>query len=209
MASLHALGLSMVILAGLLLRPTVLWGEESPFMMELPLYRAPSLRNLGMFAGSRPLAFLKKAGTVILGVSVLIWLLSSFPAGADLPQTYPGRLGFRVEQAGRLPGLDWRMSVALGDRIRRQGNFAGHSGRSVSRRRGSLAQALRRGSTRLVALVFVVVQLLHIPCLARVAVMRSETNSWKWTALGVFHPLALAGGLGLLIFEIGKALGFG
>jgi ferrous iron transport protein B len=62
--------------------------------------------------------------------------------------------------------------------------------------------------TPLVALVFVVVQLLYIPCLATVAVMRSETNSWKWTALGVFYPLVLAGGLGLLIFRIGQTLGF-
>jgi ferrous iron transport protein B len=63
--------------------------------------------------------------------------------------------------------------------------------------------------TPLAALVFIVVQLLYIPCLATVAVMRSETKNWKWTALGVLYPLVLAGGLGLLIFHTGHALGFG
>jgi ferrous iron transport protein B len=209
MASLYALSLAMVILAGFLLRRTVLPGEESPFMMELPLYRLPSLRNLATYTGWRLLAFLKKAGTVILGASVVIWLLSSFPAGADLPQTYLGRLGFWLEPAGRLLGLDWRTSVALVTGFAAKETSLATLGVLYHAEGQSLVQALRHSMTPLAALVFVVVQLFYIPCLATVAVMRSETNSWKWTALGVTYPLALAGGLGLLVFEVGKALGFG
>ncbi|UCC67741.1 MAG: ferrous iron transport protein B, partial [Armatimonadota bacterium] len=209
MASLYALSLALVILAGFLLRRTVLPGEESPFMMELPLYRSPSLRNLAMFTGWRLLAFMKKAGTVILAISVLVWLLSSFPAGADLPQTYLGRLGFWLEPAGKLLGLDWRMSVALVTGFAAKETSLATLGVLYHAEGDSLAQALRHGITPLVALVFVVVQLLYVPCLATVAVMRSETNSWKWTALGVIYPLALAAGLGLLVFEAGTALGFG
>jgi len=209
MASLYGLSLAMVILAGFLLRRVVLPGEESPFMMELPLYRAPSLRNLAILTGWRLLAFVKKAGTVILGVSVLIWLLSSFPAGADLPHTYLGRLGFWLEPAGKLLGLDWRMSVALVTGFAAKETSLATLGVLYHAEGEGLAQALRQNITPLVALVFVVIQLLYIPCLATVAVMRSETNSWKWTALGVIYPLALAGALGLVIFAVGKALGFG
>jgi ferrous iron transport protein B len=208
MASLYGLSLAMVILVGFLLRRVVLAGEESPFMMELPLYRAPSLRNLVMFTGWRLRAFLKKAGTVILGISVLIWLLSSFPSGAGLAHTYLARLGFWLEPAGRLLGLDWRMSVALVTGFAAKETSLATLGVLYHAEGESLAQALRHSITPLVALVFVVVQLLYIPCLATVAVMRSETNSWKWTALGVIYPLALAGGLGLLVFEVGSALGF-
>jgi ferrous iron transport protein B len=209
MASLYALSLAMVILAGFLLRRIVLPGEESPFMMELPLYRSPGLRNLAIFTGWRLLAFLKKAGTVILGISVLIWLLSSFPVGADLPRTYLGRLGFWLEPAGKLLGLDWRMSVALLTGVAAKETSLATLGVLYHAEGESLGQALRHSTTPLVALVFVVLQLLYIPCLATVAVMRSETNSWRWTALGVVYPLLLAGGLGLLLFHAGKALGFG
>jgi len=209
MASLYALSLAMVILAGFLLRQIALRGEQAPFMMELPLYRTPSLRNLAMFTGWRLLAFLKKAGTVILGVSVLIWLLSSFPVGTDLPQTYLGRLGFWLEPAGRLLGLDWRTSVALVTGFAAKETSLATLAVLYHAEGQSLAEALRHAMTPLVALVFIVVQLLYIPCLATVAVMRSETNSWKWTALGVLYPLVLAGGLGLLIFHTGHALGLG
>jgi ferrous iron transport protein B len=207
MASLYGLSLAMVILAGFLLRRIVLPGEESPFMMELLLYRLPSIRNLALFTGWRLLASLKKAGTVILGLSVLIWFLSSFPAGADLPQTYLGRLGFWMEPAGKLVGLDWRASVALLTGFAAKETSLATLGALYHVGGESLAQALRNSMTPLVALVFVVVQLLYIPCLATVAVIRSETNSWKWTALGALYPLIPAGGLGLLIFHVGRAIG--
>jgi ferrous iron transport protein B len=207
MASLYALSLAMVVLAGFLLRRIALPGEQSPFMMELPLYRLPSIRNLAIFTGWRLLAFLKKAGTVILGISVVIWLLSSFPAGADLHDTYLGRLGLWLEPAGKLLGLDWRTSVALVTGFAAKETSLATLAVLYHAEGQSLAEALRHAMTPLVALVFIVVQLLYIPCLATVAVMRSETNSWKWTALGVLYPLVLAGGLGLLIFHTGHALG--
>lgn len=209
MASLYALSLAMVILAGFLLRRLALPGEESPFMMELPLYRVPSLRNLAIYTGWRLLAFLKKAGTVILAISVVIWILASFPAGADLPNTYLGRIGFWLEPAGRLLGLDWRMSVALVTGFGAKETSLATLGVLYHAEGKGLAEALRDELTPLAALVFVVVQLLYIPCLATVAVIRSETNSWKWTAVGVIYPLVLAAGLGLLIYQIGRALGYG
>jgi len=208
MVALYALSLVMVILAGFVLRHVALPGERSPFMMELPLYRTPSIRNLSMCTGWRLLAFLKKAGTVILGVSVLIWLLSYFPVGADLPDSYLGELGAAIEPAGRLIGLDWRMSVALVTGFAAKETSLATLGVLYHTDEHGLVAALQQAISPLVALVFVVVQLLYIPCLATVAVIRSETNSWKWTALAVLYPIILAGGVGALVFHIGRALGF-
>jgi len=208
MVALYALSLLMVILAGFVLRHLVLPGDRSPFMMELPLYRTPNLRNLSMYAGWRVLAFLKKAGTVIVAISVLIWLLSYFPVGADLPDSYLGRLGGAIEPAGRLIGLDWRMSVALVTGFAAKETSLATLGVLYHTDEHGLVAALQQAVSPLVALVFVVVQLLYIPCLATVAVIRSETNSWKWTALAVLYPIILAGGLGALVFHIGRALGF-
>lgn len=208
MVALYALSLLMVILAGFVLRHVALPGERSPFMMELPLYRTPSLRNLSMYTGWRLLAFLKKAGTVILGVSVLIWLLSYFPVGTDLPDSYLGGLGQAIEPVGRLIGLDWRMSVALVTGFAAKETSLATLGVLYHTDEQGLVAALQHAVSPLVALVFVVVQLLYIPCLATVAVIRSETASWKWTAVAVLYPTILAGGVGALIFHIGRALGF-
>lgn len=209
MASLYALSLLMVILAGFVLRRVALPGEESPFMMELPLYRAPSLRNLALFLGWRLLAFLQRAGTIILGASVLIWILSSFPTGVNPADTYLGRLGRVLEPAGRLLGLDWRMSVALVTGFTAKETSLATLGVLYHAEGESLSQALRESVSPLVALVFVVVQLLYVPCLATVATLRAETHSWKWVAVGIFYPIVVAGVLGVLIFHVGKALGFG
>jgi ferrous iron transport protein B len=69
-------------------------------------------------------------------------------------------------------------------------------------------RALRQAISPLVALVFVVFQLLYIPRLSTVAVIRSETMSWKWTAVAVVYPIILAAGAGAAVFYVGRALGF-
>jgi ferrous iron transport protein B len=152
--------------------------------------------------------FLRKAGPLIVAVSVLIWILSSSPIGADPPDTYLGRLGRWMEPAGRLLGLDWRMTVALATGFAAKETSLATLGVLYHAEGEGLAESLHHAMTPLVALVFVVVQLLYIPCLATVAVMRSEIGSWRWTALGVLYPLVLAGSLGALVFQVGRLLGF-
>jgi len=207
MASLYALSLAMVILSGFVLRRVALPGERAPFMMELPLYRLPSARNLGVVVGFRLLAFLKKAGTVILAASVLIWVLSSFPPGASLQNTLMGRLGRFIAPVGGLCGLDWRMTIALLTGVAAKETSLAALGVLYHAEGAALSQALRGSVTPLVGLVFVVVQMLYIPCLATAAVIRSETGSWKWTAVGVSYPLVVAGALGALVFHVGRILG--
>jgi len=209
MGGLYLLSLLMVLAAGFALRKLALPGEQSPLMMELPLYRLPSLRNLGLLTWWRLVAFLRKAGTVIVAASVLIWALSTFPTGHGPEGTWLAGLGRVLAPVAGLIGLDWRMAVAL---------VTGFVGKEMSLAAlgvlyhadgQALATALQHQITPLVALVFVVVQLLYVPCLATVAVIRSETGSWKWTAVAVAYPLLLAGGLGALIYWGGRALGLG
>jgi len=207
MASLYLLSLAMVLLAGFLLRRVVLPGEQAPLMMELPLYRLPSLRSLGRYAWWRVLAFLRKVGTVILAAAVLVWFLASYPAGLPPAHTYLGRLGVWLSPVGGLLGLDWRMSVALLAGFAAKETSLATLGVLYHAQGQGLAQALQAQVTPLVGLVFVVVQLLYVPCLATVAAIRSETGSWRWTALAVAYPLVLTGLLGALIYWTGRALG--
>jgi ferrous iron transport protein B len=139
---------------------------------------------------------------------VLIWLLSYLPVGAELPDSLLGRLGRAVEPAGRLLGLDWRMSLALVTGFAAKETSLATLGVIYHTSEAGLAQTLQHSISPLVALVFVVVQFLYIPCLATVAAIRGETASWRWTGLAVVYPILLAGGLGALVFHIGRALGF-
>ena len=209
MGGLYLLSLAMVVLAGFVLRRVALPGEQAPLMMELPLYRVPSLGGLLRATRWRLWAFLRKAGTVILAATVVIWLLFSFPVGAPPEHTYLGQVGMALEPLGRLVGLDGRMIVALISGIGSKETSLATLGVLYHAQGQGLAQALRQQVSPLAALVFVVVQLLYVPCLATIATIRSETRSWKWTAVAVTYPLLLATGLGALIFWVGRGLGLG
>ena len=106
--------LNLVVLAviGVVLNYTVFKGRQMPFIMELPLYHAPTARSVAHYLWHNTRAFLSKAGTIILLMSMLIWALGYFP-GPDLESSYLGRFGYALGPVGALLGMDWRMLVAL------------------------------------------------------------------------------------------------
>ena len=80
--------------------------------MEMPLYHMPNPRTIGLLVWQRALSFVKKAGTIILAISMVIWALSVFPGG-DLQTSFLARLGQIVAPVGKWMGMDWRLTVAL------------------------------------------------------------------------------------------------
>lgn len=210
MLSLIVLSLALVVLMGLSLRKLVLRGEHPPFVMELPPYHRPTITGLAMHTWERAGVFVKRAGTIIVLVSVLVWVLSSFPSGAELGDTYAGQLGRLFEPLGKLMGFDWRIMLAL---------LFGFAAKEMTiatlgilygfEEEETLAAALTASWTPFVAYTFLVVQMIYVPCLASVAVMKRETNSWKWTVFGVGYSLILALIMGMLVYAVGHyALGF-
>lgn len=135
--ALAILSWTVALLAALLLRKTVITGESTPFVMELPPYHIPTLRGILQSAGQRSWMYVKKAGTIILAVSILLWAMMYYPrmdtttfdqrreaadataqidadeAAAQLAQSVAGRLGRAFVPAGRLAGFDWRDNIAL------------------------------------------------------------------------------------------------
>jgi ferrous iron transport protein B len=144
--------------------------------------------------------FLKRAGTLILVMSIVVWALSTLPDGR-LETSYLAAVGQALEPLGALMGLDWRMLVALLASFVAKENaiatlgilFAGGDTAGMAGLQASLAGAL----TPAAALAFLVVQVLFVPCVATVAAMRQETGSWAWTALGVglLLIISLVGGI--------------
>ena len=205
-------GLSLVMLAiiGIALHELVLGGEHVAFIMELPLYHLPNLRTIGLSVWQRSVAFLKKAGSIIVVVSAIVWALSVLPGG-EIESSYLAALGRLLAPLGSLMGLGWQMMVALLTSFVAKENTIATLGvlYSTGEEGVRLADALSGVLTPAAALAFLAVQMLFIPCVATVATVRQETGSWKWTAFSVLLMLVLSFGMGIIIYQGAMLVGWG
>ncbi len=212
LATWGLVGLNLGVLAvlGVVLNRTVFRGERVAFIMELPLYHAPNARTIGLSVWHNLVMFLRKAATVILPVSVMIWALSSYP-GPDIAHSVLGYVGRALEPVGRWMGLDWQMMVAMITSFVAKENVIATLGvlYDASEHNGAFAAALRSALSPAAALAFLAAQMLFVPCVATVAAIRQETRSWRWTALGVLLLLGLSLAAGVLIYQAARLLGIG
>lgn len=206
--ALVMLNLVVLALLGIILNRTLFRGQHMAFIMELPLYHMPNARTIAAFVWHNTWAFARKAGSLILIASVLIWALSYFPGG-DLEQSYLARLGRALAPLGNLMGMDWRMLVALIAGFVAKENVIVTLGILYGQGGSGLIRTLAAQIAPASALAFMIVTMLFIPCLATVAVMRQETGSWRWTLFGVALLLVIALGAGILVYHGAKFLGMG
>jgi ferrous iron transport protein B len=195
---LIAMALVVLAVVGVLINHWVLKGERAAFIMELPLYHRPNARTIGLQVWQNSAEFLKKAGTLILIMSVVVWALSTLPHG-EIETSYLAGMGRALAPLGALMGLDWRMMVALLASFVAKENSIATMGVlfGAGAEPAGLAAALNGALTPAAALAFLVVQMLFVPCAATVAAIKQETKSWGWTAfsVGLLLALSLAGGI--------------
>jgi ferrous iron transport protein B len=208
--ALVALNLVLLALLGIVLSHTLFRGEHTPFIMELPLYHRPNLQSVGYFVWHNTWAFLRKAGSIILLLAVVIWALSSFP-GTDVEQSYLARFGRGLAPLGELMGMDWRLLTALFSSFIAKETAIATLGilYGASEGGGGLAETLAATIPPASALSFLTVTMLFIPCAATVAVMRQELRSWRWTLFGVALLLLIAVGAGIGVYQGARLLGVG
>ena len=201
------LSLLTLVLSGSLLNRIVFKGQRSAFIMEMPLYHIPNGRTIGLLIWQRSLSFLKKAGTNILAMALVIWALSVLPNG-NLNQSYLVQFGKWIEPVGRWMGFDWRLTVALITSFPAKENAVATLGVLFgSSPDAALAQTLLSTFSTASALSFLVVTMLFIPCMATVAVIRQETNSWGWTLLNIGLLLAISLAAGAGVYHVAVAIG--
>jgi len=174
--------------------------------MELPLYHKPDMRIIGMVIWSRTIAFVKRAGTVILAVSVLVWVLSYLPHGR-VEDSFLAGIGQFIEPVGRPLGLDWKMMTALLTSIVAKENAIATLGVLYGVGDEGLVRVLPAVMTPASALSFLVVLMLFIPCAATVAVMKRELGSWIWFGASFSLMLSLSFFLGLLAYRLAIWIG--
>jgi len=205
---LLAINLTVLALSGLLINKILFKGERAAFIMELPLYHLPNGRTITLIIWQRLLAFLRKAGTIILAVSVIVWILSTLPSG-DIESSLMANFGRLLEPVGRWMGLDWRMMVALLSSFVAKENSVATLGVlfGAEESEAGLAALLRTIITPAAALAFLVTQMLFIPCVATIGVIRQETNSWRWMIFSIVFLLLISLLGGMLTYQIASALG--
>lgn len=173
-----ALNIAVLGIAGIFVNKTI-WKQDAPFIMELPIYHTPDIKTIMMVIWSRTLSFIRKAGTVILGVSLIVWLFSYLPNG-KVEESYLASFGRLLQPLGVPLGLDWKMITALLTGLVAKENIIATLGVLYSVGRDGLSQTLPVIMSPESAAAFLVVMMLFIPCAATVAVLKKEMNNSKW-----------------------------
>jgi len=197
--------LIMLIITGLIMNHFVVGGEDSALLMELPLYHLPNPKIIGLVTWQNTVAFIKRAGTIILSVSVIIWMLSFIPNG-DINTSLLSSIGKFLEPLGRLMGLNWQMMVALLSSFIAKENTLATLGTLTGGQGAALTAQLKTMLIPASALAFLVVQVLFIPCVATVAAIRSETKTWRWPLFTVAYQLVLSFVMAIIVFQIARLL---
>ncbi len=232
--AMYLFGILAAILVALVMKRTVLKAPPTPFVMELPPYRLPDARNVARALLSRCSIFLRKAGTVILAMSILFWALAAFPrmsksqtgsaseaASTQIQNSFAGRAGHLIEPVIAPLGFDWKIGVGLitsfvaRETIISTLNIVYNVG-DDSENKSSLVDAMRNarrpdGSrvwTPLTGLSLILFFLLACQCMSTVAIVRRETNSWRWPLFMVSYMLVLAYVVSLITYQGGHLLGF-
>jgi ferrous iron transport protein B len=207
--SMYVIGIIVAILMALILRKTVLKGESGHFVMELPPYRMPTATGVLVHMWERGRLFLIKAGTIIFGVVVLVWLLSSLPWGVEYASadSWIGQIGSFIAPVFAPCGFgQWQAGVSLIFGFLAKEVVVGTMGAIFAVEEGILGGtiAAQLGWTPLVAFAFMVFCLLYVPCVAALGAIRGETNSWKWTGFTALYTTAVAWVMAVLIYQVGS-----
>jgi ferrous iron transport protein B len=198
--------LMLLALLGAGMNRALFKGERPAFIMEMPLYHLPNWRTITIGVGQRLVSFLRKAGTVILAVSVVVWALATLPYG-EIDTSILAGIGRVLAPVGALMGLDWRMMVAMLASFIAKENAVATLGVLYGTSEQGLATVLTGQVSQASGLAFMVVTMLFIPCVATLAAMRQETRSWKWPLLSVAIQLVLSLGFGALAYHMVRLLG--
>jgi ferrous iron transport protein B len=215
--SLYILGIIIAIIVGLIFKKLLSKGLSSPFVIELPPYRMPSAKGVLIHAWSKVWAFVQKAGIIILAFSIIIWLMASLPAGVEYGsrESFAGTVGETISPVFQPLGFDnWQSSVALSFGFVAKevvvgtfGTLYGVENLETESGVNSFSESLQEDFTPLSAYAFMVFVLLYVPCMAVLAVVKRETNSWKWPIFMVFYTTGIAWLMAFLVYQGGLLLG--
>jgi ferrous iron transport protein B len=220
MLGLYAAGITSALAVAFVIR-TVFWrGASEPFLMELPAYKMPEPWNVARLVLQRAEIFLRRAGTIILSMMVIVWALSKVPLappGAKDPAidySFAGMIGHALQPLLQPIGFSWQMSVALIPGMAAREVAVGALGTvyAVSggdNNTGVLGAALANHWSLASALAFLAWYVFAPQCASTLGVVKRETNSWKWPAIMFGYMIALAYIAAFITYHVALTLGAG
>ena len=232
--SIYIIGIILAIIMARVFRTWLLPGETEPFVMELPIYRWPTMKSILIHVWERTWLYMKKAGTIILAVSIIMWALFSYPSvdkqgqayespNVQLENSYAGHLGKSIAPVLKPLGFDWKTSVALlagfgakevvvstlGTLYSIEDEKALDTGETSTLQTFANRAKEQSGYSPLVAYVLMIFTLIYVPCMATIAVMKRETNTWKWPLFTITYTFVLAWAVSFLVYHGGLLLSLG
>jgi len=209
--ALYVLGMLMAVVSGIIFSKTIFAGQPAAFVMELPPYRVPTLKNTLKHVWNKVRGFLIRAGTLILFMSIILWFLQSFDASLGMvgnrADSLLAAVGGFIAPVFKPMGFGmWQAAVALlSGLIAKEAVVASLSmfyGFTLTASGAAVAAAMV-GFTPLSAFAYLVFILLYVPCVAAVATLYREMNSLKYTALSVGWQFVIAYVISLIVYQLG------
>lgn len=230
--ALYLLGIIVAVVSAKLLRKFLFKTDETPFVMELPPYRMPTMKATLRHMWGKTEQYLRKMGGIILVASIIVWFLSYFPRNEaeDLrpltveetaiqqQNSYLGKLGQWIAPAVEPLGFNWKVSIALISGTAAKELIVSTIGvlysESETEGNANLSQKLTAPNpltgepdfTPLIAISFMIFVLLYFPCLASIAAIKQESGSWKWAVFSVIYNTGVAWVCAFLVYQIGSLL---
>lgn len=228
MLGLYTLGTLGAFFFAWVFNKCVMKGVASPMILEMPSYKMPALKSILLQVWQRARMFLVRAGTIIMGISILIWAASTYPKSASedkalqLENSFAGRAGKLIEPAIAPLGYDWKIGIGLIGSFAAREVFNSTMGvvyaveseddDNLAPLRDKLAAERRPDGravyTPLVCISLLVFYVFAMQCVSTIAIVKRETGSWKWALFQLGYMTGTAYVLSLLIFQIGTALGY-
>jgi len=223
---IYLIGIVLAVICAKVLRLTVFKGQTTPFVMELPPYRMPTLKSVCIHMWQRGWMYLKKAGTIILALSIVLWAAMSYPkpsqdalAGLNpeqaqqfrLEHSVIGRIGRAIEPAIKPLGFDWKIGTALIGATAAKEVFVSQLGivyavGNTDEQSQTLREKLQQSYTPLTGFCIMLFCLISTPCVATVVMTRQETNSWRWALFQFGSLTGLAYIITLAVYQVGASL---
>ncbi|MDB6094179.1 MAG: ferrous iron transport protein [Verrucomicrobia bacterium] len=228
MLLMYALGTFGAFGFAWLFKRTLLKGAPPLMIMELPPYRLPGLKDVALHMLERAWIFLRRAGTVILGISIILWFLAAYPKAPEgatptqqLAQSFAGRAGHALEPAIKPLGFDWQIGIGLISSFAAREVFVSTMGvvfnaEAADGNTTPLRDALKAARwpdgrqlfTPLACLSLMIFYVFAMQCMSTIAIVKRETNSWKWPIFQTAYMTGTAWVLSLIVFQAGRALGY-
>jgi len=221
MFGLYATGIAGALSVSFVIK-RLIWRDMpgEPFMLELPDYKIPQLKSLAIGLWTRAAIFIKRAGTIILAMMVLIWVLATFPqppegaTGPAISYSLAAMIGSAIQPLTAPLGFNWQINVALIPGMAAREVAVGSLGTIYAISGGEeaadkIGQVIAGQWSLGTALALLAWYVFAPQCASTLAVIRRETGSWKWMWVTFFYMLALAYVAALITYQVARALGAG